>query len=340
MKPVDSITEIQNIEKDKYIVKQVVRSDDYLHNMYSMNGKFWQEPRDDNNTSIPPCLIKLIYLKQNIRKRADIFYSGIKNIERLLRDYQDSLKKPPSHSDKLTDVAVTDAVNGQLDKTQASGEKGRDGLEPNISTESKISPDESMRDESMAIDERIQEPIKNETSEDLDETQKNLDKLKLDIEAKKAAIKNINDSLSKLEKMGLADESDERQEKMKLYETEQKKLRILVEILRNREKIFKEVKNISETLNKDEIKVGGGSANKEIQQLELELKMKKMMEKEKQRGRKVYTLTKNKEIQKSRDKIKKLELKEKDKYIKLSRKKYIKNDKLVNLLSKRTPRKK
>lgn len=336
-----------------YTIKRVKKDNDIFTDSTILDENetnSWIAPINNSNMRIDAPLIKLIFLKSTILELAETFYEIADKIEKNLKMYRkiQKLKNKTEGEDKGEEKEDSDIKS--LDSETKDSETKDDvssslnNLFENIDSDGLSKDEPETKQTGVDLSEPIQEN-KLYTSGDLDKYKRDLEKLKLQILEKEMAISNMNNNIDRLEKSGHGYESEERQNQIKDYEYEQKKLIYLNDLLKQRRKklelVSQLVQDIEEKRKREEIeKERNMHLNRELNELELMRRMKGSVKKKNERDSSLYQSLKESELSSMETKIRDLENKERTLEIESIRKREDTNE-LSNLLSKnkRTPRK-
>lgn len=336
-----------------YTIKRVKKDNDIFTDSTILDENetnSWIAPINNSNMRIDAPLIKLIFLKSTILELAETFYEIADKIEKNLKMYRkiQKLKNKTEGEDKGEEKEDSDIKS--LDSETKDSETKDDvssslnNLFENIDSDGLSKDEPETKQTGVDLSEPIQEN-KLYTSGDLDKYKSDLEKLKLQILEKEMAISNMNNNIDRLEKLGHGYESEERQNQIKDYEYEQKKLIYLNDLLKQRRKklelVSQLVQDIEEKRKREEIeKERNMTLDRELNELELMRRMKGSVKKKNERDSSLYQSLKESELSSMETKIRDLENKERTLEIESIRKREDTNE-LSNLLSKnkRTPRK-
>tara|TARA_B100000900_G_scaffold386563_1_gene377138 strand:+ start:77 stop:1876 length:1800 start_codon:yes stop_codon:yes gene_type:complete len=313
-------------------------------------NRLWKQPININGINIDPPLIKLIYLKSNIIDLSKIFYRNASIIEKNLKLYKD-LNKLIKNNEKVDRQGLEEDEDYGDDNFKKMGDDSSDSATiDNLYDNKKEHIEDKGKEKESEKESETSSKIENKlySSSELDDLQKSLEKLKLEIKQKELAIKNMNINIGRLEKLGHGEESEERQRAIKDYEYQQKKLILLNKLVKQRQDKIDFLKKIlKEIENKNERELQGNYENNKIQEEISELKLKGLMKEtiknKTDRDNLLYNSLKNSELNDMEEKLREIEKKENDLKIKSIRNDRNNKSDLSDILFKskdRTPRKK
>ena len=325
--------------------------DDIFYNIkLDEQDGLWKEPINKNGIKIDPPLIKLIYLKSNIIDLSKIFYKNASLIEQNLKLYNE-LNNLINKSDKDDERDIDEDTNEDSFREMSSDsstpsdsilsdnktsveyiEKEREDKEPK---------QERKEEEKIELDKRLY------SSSELEDLQKDLERLKLEIKEKELAIKNMNINISRLERLGHGEESEERQRAIKDYEYGQKKLILLNKLVKQRQdridnlsELLKEIKNNNSRIIRE--KYEDNKLQEEINELQLKSRLKETIKNKTDKDNLLYKSLKDSEFKTMEQKLRDIEERENNIKIESIRNDRNNKDDLSKILFKdkvRTPRK-
>ena len=339
---------------DKFEIRRKMEpnpQDDIFYNIkLDEQDSLWKEPINKNGIKIDPPLIKLIYLKSNIIDLSKIFYKNAALIEQNLKLYNE-LNNLIKKSDKDDERDIDEDTNEDNYREMSSDSSTpSDSILSDDKTsveyiekegEDKEPKQERKEEEKIELDKRLY------SSSELEDLQKDLERLKLEIKEKELAIKNMNINISRLERLGHGEESEERQRAIKDYEYGQKKLILLNKLVKQRQdridnlsELLKEIKNNNSRIISE--KYEDNKLQEEINELQLKSRLKETIKNKTDKDNLLYKSLKDSEFKTMEQKLRDIEERENNIKIESIRNDRNNKDDLSNILFKdkvRTPRK-